>query len=158
MSRYDDEVKQLTGWFRNRLRSMDILEMAEADYSKGTATLEGAYKELMTAAVLYWQKERSYELSYQQVNVAFFNAANQVGRLKLIPKHPRFRIGSKVVVRKVISANREVWVNVPGVIAKVIDDIYTVNLRIAMGDDSQPGRSSVSIERQKLDSVLTLIE
>src|SRR4051812_48281528 len=101
MGTYDTETQQLTGWFRNRLALVDPFMMTEENYQAGTDKLPGDLKVLIKAASDHWSDHRKYQLSYQQMHKAFFGAAFATNKLTLVPRHPQFRLGTQVLIKKV---------------------------------------------------------
>jgi len=74
MSRYADEVAALTAWFRPKLEGQ-TLRISAAQHHQGTDGLPEPFHGMVTEAFDEWLYNRNYELSYNQMCVAFYGAA-----------------------------------------------------------------------------------
>lgn len=155
MSRYIEEIDQLTEWFSKRLAYMPAFSMTEEDYLAGTDCLSVSHKILVKKAIKHWGKHRRYELSYNQLNRAFFAAAFELGKITLIPWHPVFHLGSEVTVNEVTTTSGKTFTDVPGKITSVSGDVHIVTLEVAaIEGDKKPGSSCVRIRTDDLNESL----
>lgn len=77
---YEEAILWLRPWFVGRLPSKGPLRISRNEYREGVDRLPQSHKPLVAEAMQVWL-DRGYELSYQQMNVAFFGAAIQCGLL-----------------------------------------------------------------------------
>jgi hypothetical protein len=80
-TRYQDEIVALTEWFKARLPPLGAIVLSQSEYSSGVDALKGAHRELRKEASRVWNEQRKYDLSYNQMCVAFFAAAHACGLL-----------------------------------------------------------------------------
>lgn len=83
MESYTKQINDLREWFKNEMKFFPVLEMSQAEYKGGTDNLPENYALLRDRAFNIWLNEKRYELSYNQMCVAFFRAANDLGLLKV---------------------------------------------------------------------------
>jgi hypothetical protein len=57
--------------------------MTAIDYSRGTDSLTGEYAEMVKEAFNTWMSN-GYELSYNQICMAFFFVARKIGKLVVL--------------------------------------------------------------------------
>jgi hypothetical protein len=81
--RYHDEITALTEWFMARLPALGGLELTKAERAEGGDSLKGPHEELWREAFYSWINDRHYELSYNQMCIAFFAAAENLGLLAI---------------------------------------------------------------------------
>lgn len=156
MSRYTEEVGQLTGWFRNRLEPLNAFQMTEEDYQRGVDKLPKNLNALTREAFQHWLTQRKYELSYSQTCSAFFGAALALGKLTLIPRHPTFRLGTKVLIREVTNHDTgEKVKNVPATIKSVRGDHHMVTGEVAIGN-KRAGSWCIVVHTRDLEKWLVL--
>jgi hypothetical protein len=75
-TRYQDEIVALTEWFTARLPPLGVIVLSQLDYNSGVDALTGAHGDLWKEASRVWLEDRKYDLSYNQMCVAFFSAAH----------------------------------------------------------------------------------
>lgn len=80
-SHYGKQIDDLIAWFTNRIKDRAPIQLSEDEYRMGVDKLPDDLKELTKEAFSIWLNEKRYELSYNQVCIAFFEAAYQVGIL-----------------------------------------------------------------------------
>jgi hypothetical protein len=81
--RYKQEVADLSQWFLDKMAPLPPLKVSQAQVNIGTDMLKGQWKTLVKTAFDSWLNEREYELSYNQMNVAFWWAAKECGKLEV---------------------------------------------------------------------------
>lgn len=75
---YRQQIIDLTEWFTVRLRRMPFIRPTEAQKVRGIDALPQPYRDLAKEAFDLWLAERSYELSYNQMCIAFWSALPEV--------------------------------------------------------------------------------
>lgn len=84
LSKYGDNYRQqvldLKEWFKKRLQG-ETVTLTTEEYASGTDSLPEPFKRMVQVAFDEWLTERKYELSYNQMCLAFFHAAQEVGAL-----------------------------------------------------------------------------
>jgi hypothetical protein len=81
--RYSDEITSLTLWFKAALSSVDTIEITQQQYEYGFGSLPVNLLTICNNAFDVWLIHRKYELSYSQISIAFFTAAEAIGKLKI---------------------------------------------------------------------------
>jgi hypothetical protein len=75
---YRNQIADLTDWFAVRLKTMGPPRPTEQERIRGVDALPERYRKLTAEAFQVWLAERNYELSYNQLCIAFFMAAEDV--------------------------------------------------------------------------------
>jgi len=75
---YGRQIDDLITWFGSRLGDHEPIRLSRHAYSMGVDALPADLKELVREASSVWEQERGYELSYNQVCIAFFEAAGSL--------------------------------------------------------------------------------
>lgn len=70
------EIDDLRSWFSRRLPSLPKFTLTRDKWKAGTDSLNGYHADLVRGAFIEWLTMRKYELSYNQMCVAFFGAAD----------------------------------------------------------------------------------
>lgn len=78
---YNQQIDDLCTWFTERLEKLPVVTMSAVDYSRGTDSLTGEHAAMVKEAFDVWLTERNYELSYNQICMAFFFVARKIGKL-----------------------------------------------------------------------------
>lgn len=78
---YVQHIYELMGWFLPRLRALGAVRLTKAQYEAGTDSLPAAHAALVREAHTEWLSSRNYELSYNQMNQAFFGVLLDIGYL-----------------------------------------------------------------------------
>lgn len=63
---------------------MGKISLTKGEWKAGTDSLENYHADLVRAAVIEWLTTRKYELSYNQMCVAFFGAADDCDLLDVV--------------------------------------------------------------------------
>jgi len=80
---YHKQITDLTDWFSARLPNLGKVNLSRNEYKDGICRLTGNHDELQKQAFTEWLENRHYELSYNQMCIAFFSAAGQLGLLEI---------------------------------------------------------------------------
>ena len=80
---YEQQIKDLTAWFKDRIAAFDPFDMTRGDYKAGIDKLPKNYHGLTTEAFDLWLSEKHYELSYNQMCKAFFGAALELKKVRV---------------------------------------------------------------------------
>lgn len=155
MSRYEDEIADLIAYFKKQLVAHESFNMTEEEYQNGWASLPSdSLKDIARKAFDKWMSERSYELSYKQVCVSFFQAARELEKFTLVPRHPIFRLGTCVLI-KCVYGEDGCEENVPGCITSVCGDEHIVTITASLWGKSGGSFCEV-IHTNELDERLCL--
>lgn len=79
--RYEKEVADLTEWFKAKLAELPEFKITQMEYNAGVDLTGPPYIKLAGEAFDEWLSKRNYELSYNQMCMAFFGAAKEIGKL-----------------------------------------------------------------------------
>lgn len=86
--RYVKEINDLREWFKQRLPALGKIKLTEAQWEAGTDSLEDAelpyHRDLVRYAFIERLTMRKYDLSYNQICVAFFGAAEECSLLEIV--------------------------------------------------------------------------
>lgn len=80
---YNKQVVDLTNWFYERLKG-ETIEITREDHKRGIDTLSPEFNQLAKDAFDEWGNDRDYELSYNQLCIAFFGAAESADAIQFI--------------------------------------------------------------------------
>lgn len=82
---YNDRVLELTEWFEERLPEGGLITISQDEYEVGIDSFSpvGFHGKLRMQAFDHWLRERHYELSYNQMCIAFFQAARNLDLLAI---------------------------------------------------------------------------
>jgi hypothetical protein len=80
---YQKQVNDLRAWFATRLPALGPIELSHAEIEGGIDSLTGEHKNLTDTAFNEWLTERNYELSYNQMCNAFFEAVCECDLLNI---------------------------------------------------------------------------
>lgn len=81
---YIKQVSDLTTWFSNIIIDLPDLELTEHQTHEGTDSISKTniyYRKVIDLAFDIWLKQKNYELSYNQLNSAFFTALKNLNKL-----------------------------------------------------------------------------
>ena len=81
--KYQNEIALLRLWFTQRIIGFPLLSLTAGQYQTGIDSLPTIYSDLCKEAFNEWLQKRSYELSYNQMCIAFFDAVKNIGLLKV---------------------------------------------------------------------------
>jgi hypothetical protein len=82
---YTQMIGSLTTYFVKRMIATPEIVLTKAEFQKGTDCLnQKCYKDMVKEAFDYYLDLEGYELSYNQMSTAFFNAAKEVEKLIII--------------------------------------------------------------------------
>lgn len=84
MSReYAKQIDDLREWFKQRLPALGKTSLTDDEWKAGTDSLKNYHADLVRGAFIEWLTMRQYELSYNQMCVAFFGAADDCDVLEV---------------------------------------------------------------------------
>lgn len=145
MSRYDDEISVLIEYFKKNLATHEPFSMTEEQFQSGCDGLESeSLKQMIHDTFELWLSDREYELSYNQMCIAFFTVAIELEKLILVPRHPIFRLNTDVLIKyvegKYLDEDR---INVPGRITSVQGDDHVVTFFESISGEKEESRCYV---------------
>lgn len=80
---YAKQINDLRAWFGERLPALPKISLTRDEWKAGTDSLKNYHADLVRGAFIEWLTMRKYELSYNQMCVAFFGAADDCGVLEV---------------------------------------------------------------------------
>jgi hypothetical protein len=81
---YNKQVTDLTAWFTVRLNDTPRRSISKSDYLMGVDSLPEQLSVIVKEAFDTWIRDRKYELSYNQMCNAFFQAAATTGKVQVV--------------------------------------------------------------------------
>ncbi len=80
---YHKQIADARDWFKIEMATLPVFVPSEAEYVNGIDRLNEPYAALTKRAFDEFLNNRNYELSYNQLSLAFFAAADELGKLAL---------------------------------------------------------------------------
>jgi hypothetical protein len=82
-NRYACELDSLTLWFRAALSCVPKFVITRQQYAYGVDSLPSYLKDVCNNAFHVWLTHRNYEISYNQMCIAFFSAAKHNDKMRI---------------------------------------------------------------------------